>query len=293
MQKFIIPESELIINPDGSIFHLHLKPEDISHKLIICGDPERVDKIAGYFDSIEVNVHSREFHTITGMYHGKRITALSHGIGGDNIEIVMNELDALANIDFKTRTTKDEHTTLEVVRIGTSGGLQDSTPIGSYVAAEYAIGFDGVLHFYADEDKVCDKEFEEALLKGLDWQISSLRPYVLRAPEDFLSKIIGNDTSIIRGATIACNGFYAPQGRRLRGKLADPNLNSKIIDFEYNGKRITNFEMESSALAGIGAILGHKVLTVCTIIAGRKSETMKTQYKDSLGKLIETVINNI
>lgn len=293
MQKFIIPESELIINSDGSAFHLHVKPEEISHKLVICGDPERVDKIAEHFDSVEVNVRSREFHTITGTYQGKRITALSHGIGGDNIEIVLNELDALVNIDFGTRTAKDEHTTLEIVRIGTSGGLQDSTPIGSYVAAEYAIGFDGVLHFYADADNVCDKAFEAALTKGLDWKIDGLRPYVLRAPEDFMTKIIGDSTSIIRGTTIACNGFYAPQGRRLRGRLADPDLNRKIIDFEYQGHRITNFEMESAALAGIGAILGHKVLTVCTIIAGRKSETMQTQYKGSLEDLIKTVLDNI
>lgn len=293
MQKFIIPESELIINSDGSAFHLHVKPEEISHKLVICGDPERVDKIAEHFDSVEVNVRSREFHTITGNYQGKRITALSHGIGGDNIEIVLNELDALVNIDFGTRTAKDEHTTLEIVRIGTSGGLQDSTPIGSYVAAEYAIGFDGVLHFYADADNVCDKAFEAALTKGLDWKIDGLRPYVLRAPEDFMTKIIGDSTSIIRGTTIACNGFYAPQGRRLRGRLADPDLNRKIIDFEYQGHRITNFEMESAALAGIGAILGHKVLTVCTIIAGRKSETMQTQYKGSLEDLIKTVLDNI
>lgn len=293
MQKFIIPESELIINPDGSAFHLHVKPQDISSKLVICGDPERVDKISSYFDSIEVSVQSREFHTVTGTYHGKRITALSHGIGGDNIEIVMNELDALVNIDFETRTAKDEHTTLEVVRIGTSGGLQDDTPIGSYVAAEYAIGFDGVLHFYADTDRVSDKAFEEALIMGLDWKIQGLTPYVIHAPEDFMNKIIGSNQNIIKGATIACNGFYAPQGRRLRGKLADPTLNNKIINFEYKKHRITNFEMESAALAGLGAILGHKVLTICTIIAGRKSETMQTQYKDSLEDLIITVLNNI
>lgn len=293
MQKFVIPESELIINPDGSIFHLHVKPEEISHKLVICGDPERVDKIASYFDSIEVNVQSREFRTVTGSYHGKRVTALSHGIGGDNIEIVMNELDALVNIDFGTRTAKDEHTTLEIVRIGTSGGLQEYTPIGSYVAAEYAIGFDGVIHFYRDAPEVCDRDFEQALLVALDWRISGLRPYVLRAPEDFMHQIIGDHSEIVRGATIACNGFYAPQGRRLRGQLADPDLNRKIIDFEYKGKRITNFEMESAALAGLGAILGHKVLTICTIIAGRKSETMRTQYKDSLEELIITVLNNI
>lgn len=290
--KFVIPSSELIINEDGSIFHLHIKPEQLADKLVICGDPERVDKIASYFDTKEVSVSSREFHTVTGTYKGKRITALSHGIGSDNIEIVMNELDALANIDFETRTAKDEHRTLTVVRIGTSGGLQDYTPIGSYVAAEYAIGFDGVLHFYGDRDKVVDHDFQDALIKGLDWQLDGLNPYVVKAPQDLVEQITGG-TDIVHGCTIACNGFYAPQGRRLRGRLADPELNRKIMDFEYNGHRITNFEMESSALAGLAAILGHRALTVCTIIAGRKSENMNTSYKDSLSNLIETVLDRI
>lgn len=290
--KFVIPSSELIINEDGSIFHLHLKPEDIADKLVICGDPSRVDKIASYFDTQEVNITSREFHTITGTYKGKRITALSHGIGGDNIEIVMNELDALANIDFETRTAKDEHRTLTVIRIGTSGGLQDNTPIGSYVAAEYAIGFDGVIHFYADADKVVDHAFEEALTSQLQWKIDGLKPYAIKAPDDLVAQIT-DGTDIVHGCTIACNGFYAPQGRRLRGKLADPELNQKIMAFEHEGRRITNFEMESSALAGVAAILGHRALTVCTIIAGRKSENMNTTYKDSLSNLIETVLDRI
>ena len=290
--KFVIPSSELIINEDGSIFHLHIKPEDLADKLVICGDPSRVDKIASYFDTQEVNVSSREFHTITGTYKGKRITALSHGIGGDNIEIVMNELDALANIDFETRTAKDEHRTLTVVRIGTSGGLQDNTPIGSYVAAEYAIGFDGVIHFYADADKVVDHAFEEALTRQLEWKIDGLKPYAIKAPDDLVAQIT-DGTDIVHGCTIACNGFYAPQGRRLRGKLADPELNQKVMAFEHEGRRITNFEMESSALAGLAAILGHRALTVCTIIAGRKSENMNTSYKDSLSNLIETVLDRI
>lgn len=290
--KFVIPSSELIINEDGSIFHLHIKPEDLADKLVICGDPSRVDKIASYFDTQEVNVSSREFHTITGTYKGKRITALSHGIGGDNIEIVMNELDALANIDFETRTAKDEHRTLTVVRIGTSGGLQDNTPIGSYVAAEYAIGFDGVIHFYADADKVVDHAFEETLTHQLEWKIDGLKPYAIKAPEDLVAQIT-DGTDIVHGCTIACNGFYAPQGRRLRGKLADPELNQKVMAFEHEGRRITNFEMESSALAGLAAILGHRALTVCTIIAGRKSENMNTSYKDSLSNLIETVLDRI
>lgn len=291
-RPFVIPPSELIINDDGSIFHLHLKPEDIADKLIICGDPSRVDMIAENFDTREVDVTNREFHTVTGTYKGKRITALSHGIGGDNIEIVLNELDALANIDFKTRTAKKDLKSLTIVRVGTSGGLQDFTPIGSYVAASYAIGFDGVLHFYADEDEVVDHDFEKALREQLKWNIYGLKPYVVKAPDDLLTKIT-DDTDIVKGATIACNGFYAPQGRRLRGKLADPEMNAKIGAFEYRGQKITNFEMESSALAGIGAILGHKVLTVCTIIAGRKSEEMNTNYKGTIEDLVRIILDRI
>lgn len=292
MNKFIIPESELIINNDGTIFHLHLRPEDISDKLVICGDPSRVDMIASHFDSVEVNVSSREFHTITGTYKGKRITALSHGIGSDNIEIVLNELDALANIDFKTRTAKDEHKELTIVRVGTSGGLQDFAPIGSFVSANYAIGFDGVLHFYADRDKVCDKPFEAELMKQLEWQIDGLKPYAVSAPKDMIEQFV-TPGGVVPGATIACNGFYAPQGRRLRGQLADPKLNEKIINFEHNGVKLTNFEMESSALAGLGAILGHRVLTICTIIAGRKSETMNTEYKGTIEGLVQLVLDRI
>lgn len=292
MSKFVIPESELIINNDGTIFHLHIRPEDISDKIIVCGDPERVDMIASHFDSIEVSVTSREFHTVTGTYKGKRLTALSHGIGSDNIEIVLNELDALANIDFKTRTANDKHKQLTIVRVGTSGGLQDNAPIGSFVSANYAIGFDGVLHFYADRDKVCDKAFEAEMERQLDWQLDGLKPYVVKAPQDMIDQFV-TPGGVVPGATIACNGFYAPQGRRLRGTLADPNLNQKIINFDYNGVKLTNFEMESSALAGLGAILGHRVLTICTIIAGRKSETMNTEYKGTIEGLVDMVLDRI
>ena len=292
MSKFVIPESELIINNDGTIFHIHIRPEDISDKIIVCGDPERVDMIASHFDSIEVSVTSREFHTVTGTYKGKRLTALSHGIGSDNIEIVLNELDALANIDFKTRTANDKHKQLTIVRVGTSGGLQDNAPIGSFVSANYAIGFDGVLHFYADRDKVCDKAFEAEMERQLDWQLDGLKPYVVKAPQDMIDQFV-TPGGVVPGATIACNGFYAPQGRRLRGTLADPNLNQKIINFDYNGVKLTNFEMESSALAGLGAILGHRVLTICTIIAGRKSETMNTEYKGTIEGLVDMVLDRI
>lgn len=286
-----IPSSELIINSDGSIFHLHIKPEQLADKIIVCGDPARVDKIASYLDSHECSVTSREFHTVTGMYKGKRLSIVSHGIGCDNIEIVLNELDALANIDFETRTIKPEPKKLTIVRIGTSGGLQDESPIGTYVAAEYAIGFDGVLHFYGAGKDVADRDFEKALIAGLDWKIDGLKPYVIKSPQSIVDRICKDD--VLRGMTIACNGFYAPQGRRLRWDLADPQLNQKIQNFKYNDRKITNFEMESSALAGIGAILGHEVLTVCCIIAGRKAKKMNTDYKDSLDGLIELVLERI
>lgn len=286
-----IPSSELIINSDGSIFHLHIKPEQLADKIIVCGDPARVDKIASYLDSHECSVTSREFHTLTGMYKGKRLSIVSHGIGCDNIEIVLNELDALANIDFETRMIKPDPKKLTIVRIGTSGGLQDESPIGTYVAAEYAIGFDGVLHFYGAGKDVADRDFEKALIAGLDWKIDGLKPYVVKSPQSIVDRICKDD--VLRGVTIACNGFYAPQGRRLRWDLADPTLNQKIQSFEHNGRKITNFEMESSALAGIGAVLGHEVLTVCCIIAGRKAKKMNTDYKDSLDGLIELVLERI
>ncbi|WP_278833390.1 nucleoside phosphorylase [Porphyromonas cangingivalis] len=286
-----IPSSELIINSDGSIFHLHIKPEQLADKIIVCGDPARVDKIASYLDSHECSVTSREFHTVTGMYKGKRLSIVSHGIGCDNIEIVLNELDALANIDFETRIIKPDPKKLTIVRIGTSGGLQDESPIGTYVAAEYAIGFDGVLHFYGAGKDVADRDFEKALIAGLDWKIDGLKPYVVKSPQSIVDRICKDD--VLRGVTIACNGFYAPQGRRLRWDLADPTLNQKIQSFEHNGRKITNFEMESSALAGIGAVLGHEVLTVCCIIAGRKAKKMNTDYKDSLDGLIELVLERI
>lgn len=286
-----IPPSELIINSDGSIFHLHMKPEHLADKVIVCGDPARVDNIASFLTDIECNISSREFHSITGKYQGKRITVLSHGIGGDNIEIVMNELDMLANVDFDTRLVKDEFRKLDIIRIGTSGGLQDISPIGTYVAAKYAIGFDGVLNFYAGRDQVCDLAFEKELMKQLDWKIKGLLPYVVEAPDPLVDRICKDD--ILRGVTIAANGFYAPQGRKLRFELADPDLNKKIQAFSWNNRIITNFEMESSALAGIGAVLGHNVLTVCCIIAGRKAQKMNVDYKQSLQNLIRIVLERI
>ena len=293
MGKRIIPSSELIVNQDGSIFHLHLKPEQLADKIILCGDPDRVGMIANYFDSQECDVQNREFRTITGSYKGKRITVQSHGIGGDNIEIVASELDALANFDLEKRCVRDEFRQLIMVRIGTSGGLQPESPIGSYVASEKAIGFDGVIYFYDGTERVRDLAYEKALTQQLDWKIEGLKPYVVSADAELLERIVGNDGRIIKGSTIACNGFYAPQGRKLRLPLADENLNKKIEDFRYKGYKITNFEMESSALSGIASLLGHKAMTVCCIIAGRQNLNMNTDYKGSIDDLIQLVLERI
>lgn len=293
MEKRIIPSSELIVNQDGSIFHLHLKPEQLADKIILCGDPDRVGMIANYFDSKECDVQNREFRTITGSYKGKRIMVQSHGIGGDNIEIVASELDALANFDLEKRCVRDEFRQLTMVRIGTSGGLQPESPIGSYVASEKAIGFDGVIYFYGETEKVRDLAYEKALTQQLDWKIEGLKPYVVSADAELLERIVGNDGRIIKGSTIACNGFYAPQGRKLRLPLADENLNKKIEDFRYEGYKITNFEMESSALSGMASLLGHKAMTVCCIIAGRQNLNMNTDYKGSIEDLIQLVLERI
>ena len=290
MKKYFA-SSELIINEDGSVFHLHVKPEWLADKVILVGDPGRVALVASHFENKECEVESREFKTITGTYQEKRITVVSTGIGCDNIDIVMNELDALANIDFETREEKPRLRSLELVRIGTCGGLQPYTPVGTFVCSEKSIGFDGVIYFYANTERARDTAFEAALKEQLDWKLSGLSPYVVPADHSLIEQITGND--IIRGVTIAANGFYGPQGRELRLPLADPKLNEKIEAFNYNGRQITNFEMESSSLAGLAALMGHRAMTVCCIIAGRVDKNMNTNYKGSLTGLIETVLERI
>jgi uridine phosphorylase len=287
----VIPPSELIINEDGSIFHLHLRPEHLADKVILVGDPERVSAVGDYFDTQECEVSNREFHTITGSFRGKRLTVVSHGIGTDNIDIVLTELDALANIDLATRRLKPQLRQLTLVRIGTSGGLQPFVPVSTYVAAEKSIGFDGVLYFYAHSEMVRDLSFEAELITQLQWPLAGLRPYVVSADPSLLEQIAGDD--IVCGITIAANGFYGPQGREVRLPLADPELNKKIEAFGYRGKKITNYEMESSSLAGLSALMGHRALTVCCIIAGRVDTRMNTSYQGSLTGLIETVLDRI
>lgn len=285
------PESELVINGDGSIFHLHLRPEQLADKVILVGDPGRVNLVASHFDSQECETSNREFHTITGLYKGKRITALSTGIGCDNIDIVMNELDALSNIDFKTRTEKPEHRTLTLVRVGTCGGLQPNTPTGTYIASVKSIGFDGLLNFYAGRDEASDLQLEAAFKKHVGWNLKMGNPYVASADTALINRIAGDD--MVRGITIACGGFFGPQGRRLRLPLMDPNLNEKIESFEYDGMRVNNFEMESSALAGLSTLMGHHAMTCCMVIANRRAKKMETDYKGDIDGLITRVLERI
>lgn len=284
-------ESELIINPDGSIFHLHVKPEQLADKIILVGDPGRVALVASHFDTKECEVASREFHTITGTYKGKRITVLSTGIGCDNIDIVVNEIDALANIDFSTRTEKKNPKQLTLVRIGTCGGLQPFTPVGTFIASVKSIGFDGLLNFYAGRDKVCDLKLEEAFKKHMNWNPQLADPYVIDGGHELIERIAGDD--MVRGITIACGGFFGPQGRELRVPLADPHQNEKIESFSYGDLRITNFEMESSALAGLSALMGHKAMTCCMVIANRVAKEANANYKNSIDGLIKKVLDRI
>ena len=290
MPKFFA-ESELIINGDGSIFHLHVKPEQLADKVILVGDPGRVSLVASHFDSKECDIESREFHTITGTYHGKRISVVSTGIGCDNIDIVLNELDALANIDFKTRTEKEQLRQLTLVRIGTCGGLQEYTPVGTFIASEKSIGFDGLLNFYSGRNDVCDLPFEEAFKQHMQWNPQLCAPYVIDADKETLERIAGDE--MVRGVTIACGGFFGPQGRELRIPLADPKQNEKVESFEYNGYRITNFEVESSALAGLARLMGHKAVTCCMVIANRRAKNVNANYKNSIDELIKLVLERI
>lgn len=284
-------ESELIINPDGSIFHLHVKPEQLADKIILVGDPGRVALVASHFETKECEVESREFKTITGTYKGKHITVQSTGIGCDNIDIVVNEMDALANIDFKTRHEKETFKQLTFVRIGTCGGLQPYTPVGTFVASVKSIGFDGLLNFYAGRNDVCDLELEEAFKKHMNWSPLLSAPYVIDGNKELVDRIAGED--MVRGITIACGGFFGPQGRELRIPLADPHQNEKVESFVYGDLRITNFEMESSALAGLSALMGHKAMTCCMVIANRVAKEANANYKNSIDNFIIEVLDRI
>lgn len=290
MKKKYLP-SELLINDDGSIFHLHVKPAQLADKIILVGDPDRSGMVAGFFDTTECEIRSREFHTITGTCKGKRLSVVSTGIGCDNIDIVMTELDALANIDFATREDKPRFRQLTLVRIGTCGGLQPDTPEGTFIASEKSIGFDGLLNFYAGRNEVCDLAFEKHFKEHMHWNPLLCSPYVIDSDPGLLERIAGSD--MVRGVTIACGGFFGPQGRQVRIPLADPHQNEKVESFAYEGHRITNYEMESSALQGMARLMGHKALTCCLVIANRYAGRANTNYKGSMPTLVKMVLDRI
>ena len=285
-----IESSELIINGDGSVFHLHLLPEQIADTIILVGDPGRVKQVAAHFQVRECEVSNREFTTVTGVYGGKRLTVVSTGIGTDNIDIVVTELDALANVDFKTRQEKEVKKQLTLLRLGTSGGLQPEIEIGTFLFSRTSIGFDGLLNFYAGRNEICDLEMEQAFMKHVGWSELLAKPYCISA-DDSLWQLFQDTTR--EGITISAPGFYAPQGRWVRLAPADVELNEKIESFRYNGRKITNFEMESSALAGLARLMGHRAATICTIIAQRIAKDANPDYKPFVDKMIKMSLDKL
>ena len=285
-----IPASELIINADGSVFHIHLKPEELADTVIMVGDPGRVDMIAEYLTDIEFRHAAREFVSVTGRYNGRRITVLSHGIGPDNIDIVMTELDALANIDFITREVKPEHRTLKILRIGTSGALHADIPLGSYVLSHISVGFDGVMNWYGNREKITDPVVEEAFKRHMHWDPTLPSPYFVKASDEIIRRFAD---CTVKGVTISAPGFYGPQGRVVRIPLAMPDMLENIESFRFGEYRITNFEMESAPLAGLARHLGHEACTVCCAIANRYLQSSNPDYKPQIRGLVELALDRM
>lgn len=285
-----IPESELIINSDGSIFHLHIRPDQLADNIVLVGDPSRVAMFKPLFDSIECEGASREFVWATGLYKGSRITALSTGIGTDNIDIVMTELDALANIDFATREVKPEHKTLNIVRLGTCGALQPEIPLGSFILSHYSVGFDGLMNWYARREEITDENMEQAFMKHMNWDRHLPTPYFVKASGKLIRHF---SDSTVRGMTISAPGFYGPQGRVVRQQLAMPDMLEDVESFRYEDWKITNFEMEGSAIAGIAGHLGHEAITVCCVIAHRYLKDANTDYKPRVAQLVQLVLDKM
>lgn len=287
----MIPASELIINADGSAFHIHVKPEELADIVLLVGDPGRVGMVASFFDSIEAEGQSREFRFATGLYKGKRMTCVSHGIGPDNIDIVMTELDALANIDFATREIKPEHRRLKLLRMGTCGAIQPDIPLGSPILSHVSIGFDCLMRWYAGIDKINLQDYEDDFVRHMDWDAAGLpRPYFVKASQEMIDLMSG---WTVQGMTISAPGFYGPQGRVLRLQLAMPDMLEKLESWRYDGRRITNFEMESSALAGLAAQLGHDAVTVCCAIANRYAGESNTDYKPYVNRMIKQSLDTL
>lgn len=286
----IIPPSELIINGDGTIFHLHLRPDQISDTAILVGDPGRVELVASFFDSVECRVSNREFKTVTGSYKGRRLSVLSTGIGIGNIDICMTELDALANIDFNTRAVKDDFKQLTLLRLGTSGGLQEDILVGDQIFARTSIGFDGLLSYYAGCQEACNNELIKAFVEQVKWRDEFPRIYAIDADEELRALFAD---SVKEGITIASPGFYAPQGRFVRLQPADMGLNERLEAFDFGGRRVTNYEMESSALQGLAKLMGHRAATICTIIAQRVKTDMCTDYKPFVEGMIRMALDKL
>src|SRR6056297_3159762 len=291
MEKRKIENSELVLTEEGQVYHLHLKPGDIADTIFLVGDPKRVQMMSSLFDSVELRVENREFVTHTGHYGGKHISVVSTGIGTDNIDIVVNELDTLANIDLKTREKKKEHKALNLIRIGTSGSLQENIPVDSFLMSVKSVGFDGLLNFYQDRNQIADLAFEKAFKDYMQWNPILASPYIVNASEQLVQKLDGDN--IKKGINISAPGFYGPQGRVLRLPIVDNDLNDKIEAFDYQGQKITNYEMESSAIYGLSKLLGHHAITICVIIANRASKTYSKDYKPVVKELIKTVLDRL
>ncbi len=289
-EKKIFQESELIINPDGSLYHLGLRPEDVAPTVIVVGDQGRVPMVSRYFDKIVHESQNREFRAHTGEYKGNAITVLSTGIGTDNIDIVLNELDAAVNIDLKTRTVKEEHTSLDIIRLGTSGALQQDIPVDSFVASAFGMGFDGLLHFYSYGEDLTEGEMTAAFMQHTSWDARLASPYIVAASQKLLDQLAAE---LKQGITATANGFFGPQGRELRIPLAHPELNQQIGSFRFAGHRITNFEMETSALYALGKLLGHHTLTICDIIANRTRGEYSRDYQKSVDAMIRYVLDRL
>ena len=286
----VIKNADLLICEDGSIYHLALQPEQLADTVIVVGDPDRVALISNHFDTVECKISNREFNTHTGVLKGKRITVLSTGIGTDNIDIVMNELDALANIDLSSRRVKPDHKILTVIRIGTSGAIQADIPVGSFALSTYGLGLDNLLHYYENGSNTLDLQMSEAFMKHTGWNENLSKPYFVKGSEELIRKF---EQGTVKGITATAPGFYGPQGRILRLGLADPELNEKIKSFRYKDERIINFEMETSALYGLGSLLGHRVMTVCALIANRATDETWPDHKALIGKLIDLVLERL
>lgn len=287
-----IKSSELIVNDDGSVFHLHLRPEELAERVVLVGDPGRVEMVARLFERRETERSNREFHSVTGWYGGERFTVVSTGIGPDNIDIVMNELDALANIDFRTRGVKEQPRSLRIVRVGTCGSVQAEVGVNAWVVSAVSIGIDGMLRFYRDSERVCDKGLEEAFIRHCRWTPLAAKPYAVAASRELVERLC-REGKAVKGMTLTAGGFYGPQGRVLRLPIEMEGVNERLATFEHEGLKIVNYEMESAALAGLAALMGHRATTICLVIANRATGDANADYQGEMESLVRYTLNSL